>query len=537
MFEWRKEKSLHGWSSIGIQYIAATLKYAGHTVYSKVFEGISTQKVANMIAETNPDLVGFVIFRENSEEMYHLASYIKQANSNIKIIVGGHTATLYAEKILNESSCIDMVSYGEGEQTFIDLCNILDNGGQLSDCKGIFYRHYGSIFKNKHRQLVDNLDELENPDLDIVAELNKQHNSFIFTSISTSRGCLGNCAFCVEHRVSKGENGKEWRGRNLESVINEIVSLKKRFKDKKLVINFVDGSIEDPDPVHKTRLIELLDQIENSDVRFAFSFLTRAESWKQEDVGIIKRMKKLGLFCASIGLESGSEGTLQAFGKRATLEDNLRACKLFKDNGVGVNGFLIMFQPYTKLEDLIATANFLKQCHLTSNIESWSNAVYIYPDTRLFTKIVRDGLIIGTDSTGCIYKYAFEDGRIEKVCCIMQRISNDSNVIILQNLMEIITRALQIYNVWKMWYPEFEEISNIMEQFEKVYYESLDKIGEFQYMQFIQLVRAVESNHSITILNNIAEKWLSIISEEKNQIESIWIQNQMKIGRLGFRLV
>ena len=491
MFEWRKEKTLHGWCSLGIQYITSVLKKQGFEVYSSVFERERIEKIILDIKQKKPQLVGFVLYQENLREMLQLAKEVKIFNSEIKVITGGHTATLYPIKILTECKDIDIVVCGEGEKIYIELCKNLY--GNLKDCCGIAYRNKGMIYRNPPEELIENLDLLPMPDYQITKNMNNDRNPFVFTSISTSRGCLGNCTFCVEHRVSRKNNRiVAWRGRSPENIIEEIAHLQKKAGNKKLLVNFVDGSIEDPDPKEKKRLNSIITLLEKKNIKMAFSFLTRADSWTGKDKELIQRMKKIGLFCVSIGFESGSPKALHIFEKRSCFEDNIRAYDLFKECSIGVNGFIIMFHPYADLEMLRETADTIRRCHLGHKMESWTHSIYIYPDTKIFYKTVCDGLILGTDPTGYSYQYAYVDGRVKLVEKTLEAITDNSFIRKYDIILESINRAVQLYQVWK----EQDEIYAKVEGTMSLFMENTDKIicktEDFYYNQFLKILVLAE---------------------------------------------
>jgi anaerobic magnesium-protoporphyrin IX monomethyl ester cyclase len=418
--EWRPFRSNSRWESLGIQYIASALRSAGHTVSVVVFEGESEKQTVDKICDLKPDVLGIPIYRETKDALFRIIEKTRERNPGITIITGGHTSTLYGAKVLKENPQIDVVVLGEGERTVVELCDRLKNGKGLDGCRGIFYRSNGFIFRNPDREPVEDLDILDHPSHDSIPAASDPRKATVFLTISSSRGCMGTCEFCVEHRVSKFPGRAQWRGRSAGNVVSEIFDVHKSFPEKRLVVNFIDGSIEDPDACNKKRLTEIIDAIEESGLRLAFSFLTRAESWTDSDEPLVMRMKRLGLYSASIGLESGSHEALRILGKRATLKDNARVCALFGKCGVSVHGFFIMFQPYTTISELEETANFLAIEKMAYRPEVWAHAVYIFPDTKLFRRITEDGLLLGTDESGYVYRYAYKDGRVGRIAKIME---------------------------------------------------------------------------------------------------------------------
>ncbi|HEY9062629.1 MAG TPA: radical SAM protein [Pseudobacteroides sp.] len=528
---------MYKWGSLGIQYIASSLRYEGHCVHVSVYEGKPVDQVAKSILLQKPDVVGIPIFRETWDTMFDLTRRLKEKSPQLKIFTGGHTASLYAGKVLETNPYIDIVVCGEGEMTVVELCNRIQEGSSLEGCKGIFYRENGCIFRNDSRGLVEDLDSLPFPVMDVMKDMTAEDQPYIFVTISSSRGCLGNCEFCVEHRVSRVRGYPQWRGRSPENVVDEIINIKNSFHGKRLIVNFIDGAFEDPEPQNKERVRKMMDLIEQHGIKMAFSFLTRAESWSERDEELIARMKNLGLYCISIGLESGSHNSLKIFGKRATIEDNIRACNLFKSKGISVYGFLIMFHPYAALMDLRETARFLKEEGMTHRPEVWPHAVYVYPDTRLFQRITQDGLLLGTDEDGYAYSYAFKDGRVGKLCKIMERIKNLSSFIAFQLLLDKVSQEFELYEVWKNLYEEFKDIQPLVEGYQSEFRSIINEVGNHQYDLFIALIEAAEDNRLEEVEKSIIDDWEQILLKQKELLEKKWFQNRMQLARRKIRIV
>lgn len=67
------------------------------------------------------------------------------------------------------------------------------------------------------------------------------------TSLLTSRGCYGNCAFCSEKRFDSFNECKVYRMRSVKNVIEEIEMIQKKCKPRYLCIvdsNFMPGTKE-----------------------------------------------------------------------------------------------------------------------------------------------------------------------------------------------------------------------------------------------------------------------------------------------------
>src|SRR5690606_19831816 len=114
---------------------------------------------------------------------------------------------------------------GEGEETFRELLQILEDNGDLAQVKGLVYRHGREIVVNPARPLIRDLDLIPFPYQDGFAGL---ENKIIY--YETSRGCPFNCQDCLASNIP-GD-----RDFSLERVERELeLFVKARIPQVKLV--------------------------------------------------------------------------------------------------------------------------------------------------------------------------------------------------------------------------------------------------------------------------------------------------------------
>lgn len=527
-FEWRDNESLYKYT-LGLHYLTSALREQGFKVKDKIFERDSVEEVVESVISYNPSLVGVHFYAESEQFIFEFMRLLKSRRPGIVTMVGGHTATLYAAAILNKEPCIDIVSYGEGELTVVDLCERLYRGEDLDDCKGIFYRKSGFIKRNPRRELVEDLDRLPFPALDVVIEENRNSKT-VFAAISTSRGCKGKCGFCITDRVFEGHSAKQWRGRSPQSVVDELLELKQTFADKRLVYRIVDGSFEDPDPFQKIRLKEIIALFAENDIKIPFGILSRAESWKEEDEELIRKMKKQGLYEVGIGFEACTDKSLRVLNKRATVQDNYRAYDLFSRNGINVFGFLIMLHPYTDFEELKMNAKFLLDMNMGYQTQNWWSELYLWPDSRILPKIIRDGLLLGPAENGYQLEYAFIDGKVAKVRKILRKVSKLESLLKCRETIEKYKIECGIYEVWREQYDDMKAIKEEVNQYIDFYNIMRKKLGQDQYDIFIKVLDIVEKNE-IEKADFIVREWDKLLIKYYTILEKEWIKYRMQFGR------
>ncbi len=527
LVEWREQKRAENYS-LGLNYIHAAIVASGNISHTLITNEKDIEKICESISSIKPDIVGLKLYDETAEVVFKISSYLKDLLPQSLIVVGGHTATLNASLILNQEKSIDLVSNGEGEETFVELCEIVKNAGDLSKCKGITYRHIdGEIYANAKRDNIENLDQLTLPDSKIFLDTNSK---FLVYAISTSRGCIGNCYFCVVNHVYELNGKKQWRGMSPKKIIREINNICRENPDKKLFIKFLDSSIENPNPKTKERIIEIIDGIEQMDYKIKFSFFSRAESWSEKDANLILRMKNAGLYKIYLGFdESIKRYSIRETTEKMICEENVKANNLFKSNNIKITGYLIIFQPFITLKQLVAVAQFIDKIDMSYSPDVWTQEVILFSDTSLFHDVVAAGLLLGTTDNGYSYAYAFEDGRVgalkNKICEIKTLASYQAirNTIL---KIELELEELELSEI-------DDEIQVIINEYKtKIGYE-YSYLGEKQKELFISAIDNASRDSSLHIYKDIIRRWGRLMAEAQKRLEIIWLRNRVFLLRKG----
>ena len=158
-----------------------------------IFIRENTDKVVEKIKE--PYLVGFSNYIWNHEYNKVLARKIKKKYPGCLILFGGHHISPDTS-LMEKENYIDIMIFGEGEETFETLLLTLKNGRKLNEVPNIAYRKNGKIIRTDETRaecidypspyltgVFDSILEAY-PDIDFHAV------------IETNRGCPYSCAYC-----------------------------------------------------------------------------------------------------------------------------------------------------------------------------------------------------------------------------------------------------------------------------------------------------------------------------------------------------
>ena len=90
------------------------------------------------------------------------------------VLVGGSHATITKERVLIEHSVFDIACIGEGEITFVEILNALQNGKNLKEVKGVVFRDKDKqVVATEKRPFITSLDTIPFPDWSLLPELKK----------------------------------------------------------------------------------------------------------------------------------------------------------------------------------------------------------------------------------------------------------------------------------------------------------------------------------------------------------------------------
>ncbi|HEX7286698.1 MAG TPA: radical SAM protein [Candidatus Angelobacter sp.] len=396
---------------LGVALMTSVLRRGGFTV--RIFE-IKTHQHKNALRQLKaygPKLVCFTLMSLNVESCKSFCTLLKKELPDAVIACGGPAGTYAGDQVLAHIPEIDVVAVGEGEPTVWDLVQRLYLGEPLDSCAGIVYRKSdGTVHRAPLRALMHNLDALPFPARD---QFEQNGNDLEYMRISTSRGCVARCTFCSAPNVSNMiQKGKAWRGRSVESVLEELKELVGRYNYR--TYDFIDSTFEDPDggKLGKTRVRKIAQGILDAKLNIYYNCCMRAENWSDDDNELLDLLFRSGLEKVNVGIESGTAEELDLWDKRATVEDNVRIIRLLREHGIYLAMGFIQFHPYSTVDTLRSNALFLKN-HNGHNLRRLTERLEIYPGTVIVSKLEKDGLLEDEYKTTLHhFAYGFKDERV-----------------------------------------------------------------------------------------------------------------------------
>lgn len=250
-----------------------------------------TLKISLDILSKQPDVVAFSCYIWNIENTYKIINAIKNANSDIKIILGGPEVSFDAAEILMKNKSIDFIIKGEGEKVIKPLIFAIEKNNleNLIDLKGIVFRYNEKIFDTGFAETILDLDEIKfSYEKDIPDKI---------IYYEASRGCPYRCSYCMS------SIDKKLRFRSIDVVKKELKHL---IDNNVKLIKFVDRTFNANKKFARDIWQFLIDL--NPDTCFHFEIA--ADILDEEDLNILSKAKD-GLFQFEIGVQSTNKEVLK----------------------------------------------------------------------------------------------------------------------------------------------------------------------------------------------------------------------------------
>lgn len=301
------------------------------------------------------------------------------------VVMGGYHPTFQDEEILR-SGFVDVVVRGEGEETFLELLNSLENGQPFHHISGISFLKEGKLIRTPPRIPPQRLDDLPFPAWELLP-LSKYWMTQIegepLLNMITSRGCPFSCTFCASSRFA----GRFWRARSPENVFQEIERI--YFDLGYRAVAFMDDNFT----LSPQRVERLCEQIERHRMKVKWWCFSRADTIAKNE-STIKKMARAGLRMVYLGLESVEKSILDEYRKNLNLEVTQKAIAVLRKYGIRIWGSFILGNPKDTRETIKKTIEFAKK--LNPDIVQFS-LLTPFPGTSVYENLQKEGRLLSTN--------------------------------------------------------------------------------------------------------------------------------------------
>lgn len=333
---------------LGIMMIAAQARKAGFAdvrILDMKVEGWTPERCVDELVAAKPDVVGLSAMTYEAGCLHAVARELSRRLPGAVVVAGGPHPSVAADDVLADET-VDFVVRGEGEFTFAELLQGLDQGrNDWSACEGLSWRHAGAIVHNPDRAPPPRLDDMPFPAWDLVDHA-KYHTvprggviyaHKEFATMFSSRACPWRCTYC------HNSYGKTFRERSAENVLAEIDLLVKDYGVKEIV--FMDDIFN----FRPERAKKIARGIIERGYKLALTFPNgfRGDILDEELVLLLKRA---GMYRCMVAVESASPRIQKVMKKNLKIEKVEKIVDFIAQQGVMVHGAFMLGFP-TETED------------------------------------------------------------------------------------------------------------------------------------------------------------------------------------------
>ena len=369
---------------LGIAYLGAVAEKAGHqvTVIDCQAEKLTYEAFRNRITQTPSDIVGVTSTTLLYNSAKQILTIAKETHPNCTTMLGGSHASFWDTNALQECLALDIVVRREGEMTFLELIQRIQDKKDYKGVLGATYRtQNGTPTRNEDRPFIEDLDALPFPayhllPLDAFHRMGKT----IFP-LTTSRGCVQWCDFCSTVRMF----GRGYRMRTPKNVVDEIEMLHNKYGESQFT--FYDDAFT----VNRNHVLKICEEIKTRKLKIKWDCETRVD---MVDKDLLATMHNTGCLAVWFGVESGSEKILCQMNKKIKLDQTRLAFKTAQKLGLMTIASAVIGFPGETEETAWETINFIKE------LNPDDIGFYVatpYPGTPMYEQVKKNGWLRITD--------------------------------------------------------------------------------------------------------------------------------------------
>jgi len=346
------DRSRFRFPPLGIAYVAAGLRDAGHEVSLLDCTFLSRDQAVRAARATGAEVVGIYSMATMLEDALGFAGVLRGQCD--LLVAGGPLPTCDPGAFLER---FDVVVRGEGEQTMVELLAAHEAGADLAAVPGVALGRAagagqiagaGDAGYADPRPFGADLDALPFPARDLLPNeeyirFGRRKYGYSITTVMSTRGCPYQCEFC-----SNVVFGASYRERSPENVLDEVEQALRLGYER---ISFAD----DVFTLDARRVRAICAEIERRGLRFAWECLGRVDTF---DDATAAAMKDAGCFRVFFGIESGNDAVLELMKKKITAAEARAAVECAHRAGLEVGAFFIVCYPGETDDSVLDTLRF-----------------------------------------------------------------------------------------------------------------------------------------------------------------------------------
>jgi len=360
--------------------LASALKKEGFT--TEIINSALEPDIETVLKNRLPDtlLVAITLLTPEVPDALRIMQCIRNI-SDTPIVAGGWHCTLFPEQMA-KSSLVDYVVCGEGETHIVSLARDIQSGKKPEN------RIYDKTFLD--------LNSLAEPDYSSDPLIERFICSYLTDTLSryvkqpmrwlpyeSSRGCPSECTFCIN--VVTGNT--RYRKKDAAKVISEIEGLVRRYHLTH--IKFIDDNFF----VDIRRVRDICAGIIERGLEFTWDAECRCDYFNERLLNdeTLSLAKKAGLVQLTLGIESGSNHTLDLMKKHVTPEQAEFAVRKCNEHGIIARSSFMLEVPGETRGDIRSTIRFINRMRKYPLFSAGVGTFRPYPRCELTRDLIGKG--------------------------------------------------------------------------------------------------------------------------------------------------
>lgn len=317
--------------SLALGGLAAWVRQHGYAtkIIDLHVENIYPADAVDRVREYDPTIVALTSKTLGWPAVIEIAQMVRSTVPNALIVVGGPHMSIYAKDSLSWE-CFDIAVVGDGEETFLEICDRVESGSSLDDVLGTVVRKKdGEVVQNPARPLPKDIDQYPMTAWDLLPVSDYHCLTLLkpFATMVTTRGCPWHCGYCSQVYSEK------LRFRSVDLVVEEMEFLEKRYGVKEIV--FFDETFT----IGKKRMLKFSEEVQRRGLKVKFNIRARVDTVDRE---VVRALKAAGLRSIHMGVEAGTDRLLKIMNKQITREQTERAYRICREEGVDTRGYFMI---------------------------------------------------------------------------------------------------------------------------------------------------------------------------------------------------
>ncbi|BDV44296.1 magnesium-protoporphyrin IX monomethyl ester cyclase [Geotalea uraniireducens] len=342
------------WLNVGFVYIAGALRAAGYEVdyYDAMSLWHKWPDIKRRLEAFRPDVVATTAFTASIVDAVRLLAFAKEIAPRTITVLGNVHATFCYEEILRaDHAAVDYIVRGEGEVTMPQLLTCLNAGDDPRKVEGLAFWRGGGVVVTPRAAYIHDLDALPTA-WDLVDwpiyTYRAKHDARL-AIVSSSRGCKQQCSFCSQQLFWS----QSWRARSAENFVAELELLHATYG---VEVAMLSDEIPTFDRERWNRILDLL--IERR-VGVKLLMETRVDDILR-DADLLDKYRLAGVEHIYVGVEAGSQETLDLFRKETLVEQSKQAIDLINGADIVSETSFVLGMPDDTPESIARTVELAK---------------------------------------------------------------------------------------------------------------------------------------------------------------------------------